>query len=52
MLERIELHNQALALARMFQRPHSTIKFANNGSFELDRTYFASGLVLLLTLAL
>lgn len=39
MLERIELHNQAIAVARMFVRPYSTIKFANNGTFELDRTY-------------
>lgn len=40
MFEAIERHAQALAVARMFHRPHSTIKFANNGSFELDHTYF------------
>jgi len=39
MLERIELHRQAIAIARMFLRPYSTIRFANNGSFELDFTY-------------
>jgi hypothetical protein len=39
MLERIELHNQAIGWARIFHRPYSTIKFANNGSFELDTTY-------------
>ena len=40
MLERIEAHQQALALARMLQRPHTTIRFANNGQFEKDREYF------------
>lgn len=40
MRERIELHRYALTLARIFQRPHSTIRFANNGSFELDSTHF------------
>lgn len=40
MLERIERFNQALALARMFQRPHTIIRIANNGTFEPVQTYF------------
>ncbi len=39
MLERIEAHQRALAIARMLRRPHSTIKFANNGQFEKDCDY-------------
>jgi hypothetical protein len=39
MLERIELHAQALAYARMFHRPYSVIRKANNGQFELVQTY-------------
>jgi hypothetical protein len=39
MLEAIERHAQALAFARMFHRPHSVIRFANNGTFELAHTY-------------
>jgi hypothetical protein len=41
MLEAIERHAQALAFARTFHRPHSVIRFANNG-FELAQTYFWS----------
>jgi hypothetical protein len=51
MLELAERHQQAVAVARIFQRPYSTIKVANNGNFELDFTYFASGLGLYLTFA-
>jgi transcription initiation factor IIE alpha subunit len=40
MLEAIESHAQHLATARMFHRPHSIIRFASNGSFELAYTYF------------
>lgn len=43
MLARIASHNKALTLARLFSRPYSTIKFANNGSFELDQTFNAKG---------
>jgi hypothetical protein len=39
MFEAIERHARALATARTFRRPHSVIKFANNGSFELAHTY-------------
>lgn len=41
LLSRIEAHQQALALARMLHRPHTTIKFAHNGQFEKDHTYYA-----------
>lgn len=40
MFEAIERHARLLAIARTFQRPHSVIRFANNGSFELAYTYF------------
>lgn len=43
MLEAIERHARALAIARTFQRPHSVIRFANNGSFELAHTYYWAG---------
>lgn len=39
MFEAIERHARALATARTFRRPHSVIRFANNGSFELAHTY-------------
>lgn len=39
MLEAIERHNQALAYARMFQRPFSITRIANNGQYELVQTY-------------
>jgi hypothetical protein len=39
MLEAMERHNQAIALARMLKRPYSAIKFANNGQFELAFTH-------------
>jgi hypothetical protein len=42
-LEAIERHARALAIARTFQRPHSVIRFANNGSFELAHTYYWAG---------
>jgi hypothetical protein len=40
MLETIERHAQAMAWARMFQRPFATIRKANNGQYELDHEYF------------
>lgn len=39
MLHNIELHEQALSIARMLRRSHSVIRFAMNGSFELAFTY-------------
>jgi hypothetical protein len=42
MLEAIEVHEQHLAMARMLRRPHSVIRFAPNGTFELEYTYFWS----------
>jgi hypothetical protein len=39
MFELIERHAQALAFARLMRRPHSVIRFANNGAFELAHTY-------------
>jgi len=44
MLERIEMHQQAIDWARFWKRPYSTIRFANNGTFELDATnWFGKG---------
>jgi hypothetical protein len=40
MFEAIERHARALAIARTFHHPHSVIRFAHNGSFELAHTYF------------
>jgi hypothetical protein len=40
MLEAIEIHAQHLAFARMLCIPHSVIRFAQNGSFELAFTYY------------
>jgi hypothetical protein len=39
MLESFEEHAQKLAIARMARYPHSTIKLASNGTFELAFTY-------------
>jgi len=42
MFERIELHNQALSLARLFHRPLSVIRFTDNGmAFEKSHTSYA-----------
>jgi hypothetical protein len=40
MFEAIKRHARALATARTFRHPHSVIKFANNGTFELAHTYY------------
>lgn len=39
MLQRHYAHEQAIAVAMMFDRPFSVVKLANNGSFELACTY-------------
>lgn len=45
MFEAIEQHAQAIAVARMWRRAHSVIRFAagGRGSFELEFTYYFEG---------
>jgi hypothetical protein len=45
MLKAITNHSQALALAVMLKRSHSTIKFACNGSFDLEATHLFADIV-------